>query len=123
MLPLFFNERLYSFQFVTLYRLPLEVGLRGDFFSLGINKSPPLSFSLYTYSLSLLTTYCYLFVQQSRYTLEVKNTLGQVVYSENLTNYTGKYSHDVDLEKYSSGMYFISLTNSREQSMKRIVNQ
>ena len=57
------------------------------------------------------------------YIVEVKSVLGQVVYRENLSNYSGKYIHDVDLKQYGSGLYFISLTNSDKQTVKRIVNQ
>ena len=57
------------------------------------------------------------------YIIEVKNTLGQVVYTEKLNDYAGDYVQNLDLTTYGRGVYFISLGNSKESSIKKIITQ
>lgn len=57
---------------------------------------------------------------RDNYAIEVKNTLGQVVYSYKLGEFNGKFSKDMDLSHLGKGVYMISITNSRNESMKKV---
>jgi hypothetical protein len=55
------------------------------------------------------------------YVVRVENTLGQLVYSKDLTNYIGKYSGSLDLTAYGKGMYFVFINSSEQRNVKRII--
>jgi hypothetical protein len=55
------------------------------------------------------------------YSLEIKNTLGQIVYHDKLTNYTGTYTKNIDLTAFGKGMYFFTLSSSTQQGVKKII--
>jgi hypothetical protein len=56
------------------------------------------------------------------YTLELKNTLGQVVYSENLpSDFAGQYSKLINISEYSKGIYTLSLTGAQQSINKKII--
>lgn len=57
------------------------------------------------------------------YNLEIRNTLGQVIYSELLENFSGKYAKGIDVKSFGSGIYNVSLKNSTGMLVKRIVVQ
>ncbi len=60
---------------------------------------------------------------KDNYLLEVKNMLGQLLYSEKLTDFSGIYTQQLDLKRYGSSVYFVSLkTQSNETVRKIIVN-
>jgi hypothetical protein len=44
-----------------------------------------------------------------KYTINVLNTLGQVVYSQTAFSTTGENTHAIDISELSSGLYFINL--------------
>ena len=60
-------------------------------------------------------------VEQRNYMLEVKNVLGQIVYSEQINNFSGSYSKQVHLSHLKNGLYLISLSNAYTQSVKKVV--
>jgi hypothetical protein len=56
------------------------------------------------------------------YTLELKNTLGQVIYSENLpSDFAGQYSKQINVSEYSKGIYTLSLTGAQQSINKKII--
>jgi hypothetical protein len=56
------------------------------------------------------------------YTLELKNTLGQVVYSENLpSDFAGQYSKQINISEYSKGIYTLSLNGAQQSINKKII--
>jgi hypothetical protein len=57
------------------------------------------------------------------YTLEIKNTLGQIVYQDKIMNHSGSYIKNIDLATYGKGMYFLTLSNSTQQGVKKIIVQ
>lgn len=48
-------------------------------------------------------------VDKANYRLELKNTLGQLVYRETLTDFSGTYSKQMNIAEYSKGVYMINL--------------
>lgn len=55
------------------------------------------------------------------YKLELRNTLGQIVYSEVLTDFTGSYSKQLNVVEYGKGIYMISLTSSENETIKKVI--
>jgi hypothetical protein len=55
------------------------------------------------------------------YVLEIHNMLGQIVYSENLNNFSGDFEKDIDLSVYGKGVYTIRLGNGEKESVIKTV--
>ncbi len=60
-------------------------------------------------------------VLKASYILEMKNTLGQIVYQEILSDYSGRYSKQMDVSQLGKGIYMISLTNPNNETIKKVV--
>ena len=58
---------------------------------------------------------------KATYKLELKNTLGQIVYQETLTDFSGNYSKQMDVSQFGKGIYLISLTNPNINTIKKVV--
>ncbi len=57
---------------------------------------------------------------QDNYLVEVLNPLGQVVYSEKLLSFSGKYKNDIELGKKAKGIYMLRVSNSKKNSVKKV---
>lgn len=57
-----------------------------------------------------------------RFTLKVRNNLGQTVLNEELS-VNGSFAKSIDLSGYESGVYFLSLENESERFVEKIVVQ
>ena len=57
------------------------------------------------------------------YVIEIHNALGQVVYTEQLSNFSGVYRKDISLEKFGKGMYTVRLRTVDSESTIRIITQ
>ena len=57
--------------------------------------------------------------------LEVRiiNVVGEVVYSENLNEFTGEYTKQVDLTTYTKGIYFLEITTNTGVVNKKLILQ
>ncbi len=55
------------------------------------------------------------------YTVEITNAIGQVIYSELLVNFSGKYSRQYDLTKFGAGVYMLTIRNSGNKSVKQVI--
>ena len=55
------------------------------------------------------------------YVVKITNTLGQIVYQESLNNFSGTYSKQLDIATYGKGIYMFSITNSKNQDMKKVI--
>ena len=55
------------------------------------------------------------------YVLELRNTLGQIVWMEKLDQHSGEYKRAFDITSYGKGVYTITLTNSNKESVKKVV--
>lgn len=60
-------------------------------------------------------------LEVSDYTLEIHNTLGQIVYTEKLNMFSGKYTKKLSVVEYGKGVYTITLTNSNNETVKKII--
>ncbi len=57
------------------------------------------------------------------YVLEIHNSLGQIVYTEQLNGFSGQYRKDITLEEFGTGMYTIRLRTVDSESVIRIITQ
>lgn len=55
------------------------------------------------------------------FNVQVLNTLGQEVFSESLTNYSGLYNRSIDLAKYSKGIYMVRVTDGNSFAIRKVV--
>lgn len=63
-------------------------------------------------------------LQKSSYTLELKNVLGQTVYSESLpSDFAGQYNKQIDISSFGKGVYTLSLNGIHDRVNKKIVVQ
>lgn len=58
---------------------------------------------------------------KATYKLELTNELGQLVYNETLTDFSGNYLKQMNVSQFGKGLYVISLTNTNNQSIKKIL--
>jgi len=60
--------------------------------------------------------------ETDNYVLEIHNMLGQIVYSETLSDFKGTYNKDIDLSIYGKGVYVVRLKNAnKETTIKTVV--
>lgn len=55
------------------------------------------------------------------YVVKVTNTIGQTVYEEKLNNFSGTYSNKIDITLFSKGVYMLSVSNSRNETVKKVL--
>ncbi len=58
-----------------------------------------------------------------KYTINVLNALGQVVYSQTASSTTGENTHAIDISELSSGLYFINLLEESGMRSLRLVKK
>lgn len=60
-------------------------------------------------------------VSKSTYKIQITNTLGQVIYQENLKDFTGNYFKNIDIANYGKGVYTVNISNADNQSLKKVI--
>jgi len=55
------------------------------------------------------------------YAVKINNALGQTVYEEALNNFSGVYEKQLDIGSWGKGVYMLSVTNSKNEVVKRVV--
>jgi hypothetical protein len=55
------------------------------------------------------------------YRIRITNALGQLVYDEDLTGHKGEYRKQVDLSQFGKGVYTMSLTNTKNEVVRKIL--
>ena len=60
-------------------------------------------------------------VNSDNYLVSITNELGQIVYTEKLDNFSGLYSKKIDIAGLRKGVYMLSVSNSKNQSVKRVM--
>lgn len=55
------------------------------------------------------------------YKVEIVNALGQLIFKDEVKEFTGTYSKALSIVEYGRGIYTISLTNSQHQTVKKII--
>jgi PKD repeat protein len=60
---------------------------------------------------------------KDNYTISVTNIVGQVVFSQVLNAFQGRYSEPIDLGDASNGIYFLMVSDSRGKVVKKLVKE
>ena len=60
-------------------------------------------------------------VLKSNYRLTLYSATGSLVYKENLENFYGIYSKQLDIAEYGKGIYLLNISNSNTESIKKII--
>jgi hypothetical protein len=55
------------------------------------------------------------------YVLEIHNSLGQIVYAEQLNSFSGAYNNKIDLRNFGRGAYTVRLRSSDNEIVERII--
>jgi PKD repeat protein len=55
------------------------------------------------------------------YKVEIVNALGQLIFRDDLKDFSGTYKKEMTVVEYGQGIYTISLTNSKNETVKKIV--
>ena len=65
------------------------------------------------------------FTSEDVQNLEVRiiNVIGGVVYTENLIEFVGEYTKQVDLSTYTKGVYFLEITTDNGVINKKLILQ
>lgn len=59
--------------------------------------------------------------EKDDYVLELRNALGQLVWKQQLEHFLGEYKKAFDITEYGKGIYTLSLTNSKKESIKKVI--
>ena len=60
-------------------------------------------------------------IEKSNYKMELTNALGQLIYKEELKDYSGIYKKQFSVVEYGKGVYTITLTNDKHDVIKKII--
>jgi len=55
------------------------------------------------------------------YIIELVNSVGQVIYTKQLDDFSGEYRYEFDLSAESAGVYFLKITGEKDNSVHRVV--
>lgn len=57
---------------------------------------------------------------RGNYSITLYNTLGQVVYEEKVTGFSGTYNRKINLAENGNGVYMLKVSNGEKESVKRV---
>jgi hypothetical protein len=90
----------------------------------GIDQvSNSIGFSIYPNPSDGNINISFLAATKSNYKIELVNALGQIIFKEVLTNYSGQYTKLINISEYGKGVYTISLINDDnvKQNVKKVI--
>ncbi|MCW3082869.1 MAG: hypothetical protein JWP12_235 [Bacteroidetes bacterium] len=58
---------------------------------------------------------------KASYTINISNALGQLIYHDVITDFTGTYTKQLSVSEYGKGVYTVSLTNEKNETVKKII--
>jgi PKD repeat protein len=56
-----------------------------------------------------------------KYRITLHNVIGQIIYEEELKDFTGFFTKDFDITELGKGEYFLTIENSRRQRMEKVI--
>ncbi len=81
--------------------------------SISVNIYPNPNNGLFTLSINA--------IDNANYIVEIRNILGQIIYSDRLSVFSGDYSKQLDLKEHGSGVYFVSLKTQDSEVVRKVV--
>jgi PKD repeat protein len=58
---------------------------------------------------------------KDNYSIKITNAVGQLVHEEKLEGFVSQYSKSIDVTAYGKGMYMLSITNSRKETLRKVL--
>lgn len=58
---------------------------------------------------------------KDNYVIRITNAIGQVVREEKLNSFVAQYSKQIDISSFGKGMYMLSITNSRKETVRKVL--
>jgi PKD repeat protein len=58
---------------------------------------------------------------KASYTISISNALGQLIYKDVIADFTGTYTKQLSVSEYGKGVYTVSLTNEKNETVKKII--
>jgi hypothetical protein len=55
--------------------------------------------------------------------VRVVNLIGKIIFTENLEDFEGEYTHSFNLKEYSKGIYFLELETENGKINKKLILQ
>lgn len=92
------------------------------FTTTGINKSEinNMSLSIFPNPNDGHFTLNFDVANKDNYTIIIRNVLGQIVFKDILTNFSGIYSTQIDISSFGKGIFTISASDSEHENVKKI---
>ena len=66
-------------------------------------------------------TFSFAVREQANVDVEVINTLGQVMYTESLADFSGRHTREIDLTDESNGVYYLKLKDGDDVSVHKVI--
>jgi hypothetical protein len=60
-------------------------------------------------------------LEELNYSIKIENSIGQVVYTEEIGNFKGSYTKPISIAEFGKGIYTLSLTDSKNETIKTII--
>jgi hypothetical protein len=55
------------------------------------------------------------------YKIKVTSAIGQTVYEEKLNTFSGTYTNKIDISTFTKGVYMVSVSNSKNETVKKVL--
>jgi hypothetical protein len=60
-------------------------------------------------------------MERGDYLIELTNVIGEVIYTERMKDFSGKFMHTLDLGECGTGVYFVRLQNSGHALTRKVI--
>lgn len=60
-------------------------------------------------------------MKNDNYSVKITNAIGQVVYTEELNNFSGRYSKEMNISSFGKGIYTLSISDSKNSAVKELI--
>lgn len=74
------------------------------------------SFNVYPNPNNGQFTFSFNVSERDDYAMELRNVMGQIIYTEKLTGFSGEYSNVIDVSSFSKGVYNLRIISSKNKS-------
>lgn len=59
--------------------------------------------------------------EMTTYTVEIQNVIGQIIYKENMNEFSGSYTKEFNISNYGKGEYFIVVSDSKNNKTEKLI--
>jgi hypothetical protein len=103
----------------TIFSQPVEYTLGGA----RLENSSVANLDVYPNPSRDIFNVTFISMQAQTMTVKVVNMIGEEIFTDELTEFTGQYTKEIDMGAYSKGVYFLEIINSKNSLNKKIILQ